>query len=207
LGRYPIIDTLKLSNDLHSIKLDHTVGDNEVHPELIRYKIDSAQKHRIRVTTILVEAYEQFFIWERILELLRGKLWKDHHTKGAEKRDGLVLEHLVDMEEYVAKLKGIIEAAKKLDNFLVASSDSLSRQLSCLDMKEKTGFSVKMGPERLNNLEHSESVKINKDKSLNKYDELEENITINEFKHTGNAQKSSFGSTEKVNDDLNDIGM
>ena len=90
---------------------------------------------RVRVSHVLMSIFEQIFSWERHLEILRAKLWKDHDLKGAHRRDGLILEHLMDMERYYSELEGIQHLAQHADNILKAASESLSRQLSCMNIK------------------------------------------------------------------------
>lgn len=141
LGRFPVLDLGDMCDELKGISTDHFVGEHAINPDLIRRKIDDAQRCRTRVGTLLINVFEQYYPWERFLDMLRAKLFKDHEIKGAHRRDATLLEHLSDMEQYVAEMKGFSDAAKHSDMMLRAASDSLSRQLTCLQIKESLGLS------------------------------------------------------------------
>lgn len=143
LTRFPVLDVPDMRREVRETDTNLSVNEKTANPDLIRERLDQAYRNRIRVATLLSMAYEQFSAWKRILELLRGKLWKDHEGNvrtGAHKRDGLTLEHLVDVELYVKEVEGFIDAARTIDELLKAAAESLSRQLSCIQIKEPTGF-------------------------------------------------------------------
>lgn len=143
LTRFAVLDIADMRHEIRDTDTDLSVKESIASPDLIRERLDAAYRNRIRLVTLLSQAYEQFPAWKRILEMLRGKLWKDHEGSvrtGAHKRDGLTLEHLVDVELYVKELEGFIDAGKMIDELLKAAAESLSRQLSCLQLKEPTGF-------------------------------------------------------------------
>lgn len=143
-SRFAVLDLNSIKDEISEIRTDHFVGDRAISPDLIRVKLDESYKARSRLSTIMIQILEQFAAWERWVEMLRSKLWKDHATKGAHNRDGLTIEHMADVEDYVSVMKGILDAAKQQDGMLKAAAESLSRQLSCLQLKEATGFSQKM---------------------------------------------------------------
>ncbi len=141
LGRFPFLDIGELTQEVRSVNTNHFVDDDYISPDIIRKKLDDVQRCRTRLTSILVSIYEQFYPWERYLEMLKSKLWKDHELKGAHRRDGLVVEHLNDMESYYSELKSFLEATKQVDGILKAAAESLSRQLTCLQLKATLGLS------------------------------------------------------------------
>jgi len=145
LGQFPLLNVSEMIGELQSIKVNHFLGDNAENatPDLIRVKLDDAYRQRARLSGLLSGAFEQFYVWDRLLDLLRSKLWKDHEVKGAHRRDGMVLEHMSDMENYVASLKGFIESAKHFDQMLRAAADNLSRQLTCIQLNDSLGLRVK----------------------------------------------------------------
>lgn len=142
LGRYPVLDGQSLMKEITDSHRNFSLQEATIHPETIRVNINAVQGVKHRVTTILIEVHEQYHIWKRTLETIKGKLWKDHPVKGQEKREGLTLEHLWDFEAYFADLEGIIESAKRLDGYLMSSHDALSRQLGCLELQMKVDNSL-----------------------------------------------------------------
>lgn len=141
LREFPILDIDDMFSELSEINLRQFVNADEVTPDVVRSRIDDVYRQKVRLADIMMQCYHQFFVWERELEMLKSKLWKDHELKGSHRRDGLTLEHLFDLEQYYNKLKGFMEAAKTADATLRAASDSLSRQLTCLQMKEQISVS------------------------------------------------------------------
>lgn len=139
LGEFPLLDIREMRTELHTVQTNHFIGDDMCTPDLIRSKLDASYAYRTRLAALLTRALEQSHAWERFLDLLRSKLWKDHDIKGAWRRDGMVLEHVADMESYVSSLKGFIDSAKQYDSMLKAAAESLSRQLTCLQIDEYTG--------------------------------------------------------------------
>lgn len=136
LSRFPLLDLSDMSEELHQTEINHFVGDDIISPDLIQRKLDDTYRCRTRVASLLITAFEQYYAWDRTLEMLKAKLWKDHDIKGAHKRDGLVLEHASDIEFYVSRMKGFIDSAKHYDLMLRAAADSLSRQLTCVQLRE-----------------------------------------------------------------------
>lgn len=137
LKEFPILDIDDMFSELSEINLRQFVNADEVTPDNVRVRIDDVYRQKVRLADVMMQCYHQFFVWERELEMLKSKLWKDHELKGSHRRDGLTLEHLFDLEQYYNRLKGFMEAAKTADLTLRAASDSLSRQLTCLQMKEQ----------------------------------------------------------------------
>lgn len=148
LTKFPILPIHELNKEMEAIKVDHYIGSS-ITPELVQSKIDQTYKCRVRLSELVIQAYQQFAYWERMKDLLNSKLWKDHDLKGTHRRDGLTLEHMFDIEDYYGMLKGYIESAQHIDALLKAASDSLSRQLTCLQIKEQlTGFGKVDDPRR-----------------------------------------------------------
>lgn len=139
LGQFPLLNLSEMRTELAEVQTNHFIGDDVCTPDLIRVKLDSAQAHRTRLSSLLTTAFAQHPAWERFLDMSRSKLWKDHDVKGSHRRDGMVMEHLSDMESYVANLKGFIDSAKQYDAMLKSAAESLSRQLTCLQLNEYTG--------------------------------------------------------------------
>jgi len=185
LTRFPVLDMKTMSDEVKNIDLDHFVQSDYIDPDLIRMKINDAYKGKTRLASLLMDVHEQYYAWERFLEMLRAKLWKDHEIKGAHRRDGSVLEHLSDMEYYVSQMKGFMESAKHCDAVLRAASDSLSRQLSCLEMKDRLG----LNPQKVTRTETTrQTQQIKQDTKLSGLDEISDGTTISAPKATGPAE-------------------
>ena len=137
LHEFPILPIREMNEELDRVNLRHFVGEDVINPDLVQKKLDQVYQYRVRIADLLIKVYHQYFFWERSLERLKAKLWKDHEIKGAHRRDALILEHLTDMDNYYQMLKGFVESAKHADSMLKAAADSLSRQLTCLQMKEQ----------------------------------------------------------------------
>lgn len=181
LTRFPILPIGDLRRDLRTIELDHQVGSERVVPELIRQKLDNSYACRIRMVTLLLDAYEQFPAWKRILEMLKSKLFKDHAQKGAHNREALVLEHLSDVDFYTCELEGFITAAKHIDGMLQAAAESLSRQLSCIQLKEPTGTS------------YHEKAPADVGSGLDEFDSIGDGTFISKPESMGSVVEEDFG--------------
>jgi len=137
LSRYPILDIVDMEKEISSVNLDHFIGDDiVVTADIIRYRLDESYKWRARLSALMLKIIPQFYMWERWTDMLKSKLWKDHELKGAHRRDGLTMEHMSDIADYAGALKGLMESCKHADMVLKAASESLSRQLSCLQLNQ-----------------------------------------------------------------------
>lgn len=185
LRRFHLLDLHSMMDELRDVKIDHYVDADIIHPDLIRIKLNDAYKSRVRVAFLLIEAFEQFYAWKRWLDMMKSKLWKDHGQKGAHNRDGLTVEHLYDIEQYVNDMEGFIEASKHIDNMLKAASESLSRQLTCLQLKEQHGLNKTDTPKQ-------ESIGLGSDD----LDTIESGAVISAPKSSGTLHSIDFGATE-----------
>lgn len=136
LTRFPILELKSIREEFKDVNVDHFIGDEYISPELVQKKLDNAYRCRTRVSSLLITMYEQYYLWKRFLDMLRSKLWKDHDIKGSHRRDGTILEHLSDVECYFCEMEGVMESGKHIDGILKAATDSLSRQLTCLQLRE-----------------------------------------------------------------------
>lgn len=158
LGRFKLLDFSSMCKEIRGVKTDHFLGADFLDPEIIAKKMDDAYRWRVRLNALLSDVYEQCFVWERFVEILRSKLWKDHDMRGAHKRDALVFEHLADMEQYVAEMNGFTEMAKNYDGILKAAADSLSRQVTCLQLNEEFGLNRKQSTNNNKNQKHKAEI-------------------------------------------------
>ena len=195
-SKYPVLNVADYIQEISGINTDHYVGEAYIDPEILRRKIDSCYQSKTRLSAILITILEQQPAWERFCEMLRSKLWKDHELKGAHRRDGLTLEHMSDVEEYVSELKGLRDGAKAADNLLAAAAESLSRQLSCLQMKkEATGFAS----------EEPQKQSSSQTEQFDGMDSLSDGEVIGAPKKTGKPIAVNFGV--EADDDLSLLGL
>jgi len=128
-------------DELDNVQISNFVGETEATADLIRKKLDVVQQHRTRLATIRYQIVYRIPSWKRIIEMLRGKLFKDHESRGQHKRDGMCLEHMGELEEYLADMEGVEAACRYLDELLVGQSESLSRQFACININNPSGYS------------------------------------------------------------------
>ena len=140
LTRYGILPLDDMKKEIENIQLDRGLGMNLADPVAIGQRMDESIAGRGRVASLLAKAQAQLPAWKKTFEWLNSKVWKDHESKGAHKRDSLALEHNSDMKDYYSELQGFVDSATTIDNFLKSQHDSYSRQLSCVDMREKVGI-------------------------------------------------------------------
>jgi hypothetical protein len=195
LNRFRLLDLKSIKDEVCEINLDHYVGDDYISPEILQRKIDQTYQARVRLSSLLISIFEQQPAWVRWCEMLRSKLWKDHDLKGAHRRDGLTIEHMGDVEDYVSVMQGVLESAKHADTMLKAASESLSRQLTCLQIKQATGF--------IDEPVHSK--KKNTSNKLDGFDDIETGTSISAPKTDRKPDTIAFGSDIEV-DDLSQLG-
>ncbi len=184
LTRFPLLPVQDLRSELREIGLDHYVGSDRAIPELLRQKLDDVYRCRTRLVALLLDAYEQLPAWKRVLEMLQSKLSKDHAQRGAHNREALVLEHLSDVACYAAELEGYTVAGKHIDHMLQAAAESLSRQLSCIQLKEPTGTSFH---------ETASECVTQVGSGLDELDSIDDGTVINKPQATGSVVEEDFG--------------
>ena len=140
LTRYGLLPLADMKKEIENIQLDRRLGPDLADPVVIGQRMDDSIAYRGRVASLLAKAQSQLPAWKKTFEWLNLKVQKDYELKGAHKRDGLALEHNADMKDYYSELQGFVDAATTIDSFLKSQHDSYSRQLSCVDMREKVGI-------------------------------------------------------------------
>jgi hypothetical protein len=118
---------------------------------------------------------------------MNAKLWKDHEIKGAYKREGLSADHMWDVQKYYSDLQGFIDSATQLDNFIKASHDSLSRQLTCVIIRDKSGLAHDAITEEMNDV-------VIQDSALDGLDTIEPGTVIPTARKGGLVQRDFAGA-------------
>ena len=94
--------------------------------------MDIIQRYRDRITEIEVSCNEQYYYWERFLELMRGNLARVAYEKPIVRQDGVIYEHMRDLEVYWRRLKIIKESCEKVTVNLDKAYASLSRKVTII---------------------------------------------------------------------------
>ncbi len=90
----------------------------------------SVQMWRERVQEIAMHCNEQYYMWDRFIELFRGVLARTEYEKPALRQDGIVFQHMRDMELYHSRLHSLhVSIAQVLRN-LESAFECLSRQVT-----------------------------------------------------------------------------
>jgi hypothetical protein len=93
-------------------------------------KMSAVQGFKDRVTQIQIHCNSQFFLWERGVQLMHGLLAQVAYEKPVTKYDGIVYEHLYDMEVYFLNMKGVHKAADAVMKTLEGAYECLSRRVT-----------------------------------------------------------------------------
>jgi len=96
----------------------------------IQNKMIQVQKLRHRVQEIALQSNGQFFLWERTVEMFHGLLARTEYEKPVIRQEGLVYEHMRDMELYFAQLKAIHRSADQVLKTLEVAYETFSRQVT-----------------------------------------------------------------------------
>ncbi len=120
---------LKKSTISVAIDLNDIVGMAE--------KLTSIQQFLDRVVQIKIQATSQCASARRGVELLRGVLANIQYEKPAARQDGLIYNHMKDIEIYATELESLEQNAKDVYHNLLEAKEILSRKISIsLELKK-----------------------------------------------------------------------
>lgn len=108
----------KIKDDLRgaSVNMNYDGRDDEIIHRLMR----EIQQWKERVAQIAFDVNTQYYKWKRFVEMLRGQLARVDQEKNAERRDGVVFQHMRDFELYFSELENVhshvIVVMKNLDS-------------------------------------------------------------------------------------------
>jgi hypothetical protein len=202
---YPLLPLDDMRKEVENVSFKRPGSDDSIDPKIIKEKMSTCFMPRPRLATLLASAYAQLPVWKKCSSMLNAKLWKDHESKGAHKREALELEHNCDIALYVSKLQGFVDSAMMIDGVLKAENDSLSRQLSCVLTRHEAGVhdhdERNYGAEKVRQKKASS----NQDSSLDELDVIEMGTVIPKSQRSGLVEKD-FGGAEIDSEFLKDIG-
>jgi hypothetical protein len=101
-------------------------------------QMEIVQQLMQRVKNIQLKCNNQYFLWDRFVELLRGCLARVEYLKPSLRQDGLIHEHMRDVELYFCKLTGLYESSKGAMKTLERAFEALSRKAT-ITMMNKSG--------------------------------------------------------------------
>jgi hypothetical protein len=103
--------------------------------KIIIKQMEDVQQFRNRVKYIGVRVNNQYFLFDRFAPLLRGYLARVQYIKPALKQDGLVLEHMGDIEFYFERLRSLHKSVADAEKNLAAAYEMLSRKVTiCMEL-------------------------------------------------------------------------
>ena len=106
--------------------------------DIVRKKMEEVQQYRERIKQISIRCNTQYFLWKRWIEkdMLKGYLARIEYLKPSIKQEGLVLEHMRDLEYYYSQLEALYTNCHKVEKTLEAAHEMLSRKVSiCMELK------------------------------------------------------------------------
>lgn len=101
-------------------------------------QMQQVQQHQYRVAEIRMRINTQYNWCKRSLELLRGRLAQIAYEKPIEKFNGVIYEHLYDVEDYLQKLETVKENAEIVTKNLDKAAEVISRRVTVVMMEAKT---------------------------------------------------------------------
>jgi len=124
----------RLMNELKNSSVDMSYSTFD--EERAAKKMYHVQQIRNRVREIQMDCNGQYFLWERTIELMHGLLARTQYEKPAAKQEGLIYEHMEDMEVYFQRLKSLYRSAEAVVKNLDGSFETFSRHAT-IAMPEK----------------------------------------------------------------------
>jgi len=122
-GVLPFKDLMKELKGSY-VDISHPTFDTE----MASIKMDRVQKMRDRISQIAIDCNQQYYPWKRGVELMQGLLARTQYEKPAAKQDGLIYEHMKDIEVYFHKLESLHYSIDAITRNLDGAFDCLSRR-------------------------------------------------------------------------------
>ncbi len=167
------IEYIRWTRELQEAQVDIITEVFDQH--VIMRQMEEIQQYRDRVKYIAVKVNNQYYAFNRYVEMLRGYLAKIQYLKPILKQDGLILEHMGDIELYFQRLKALHNSVSITENNLAAAYEMLSRKVTiCMELPPVERFDKKNSYHSKFSSDISEKEeKFNS--NLEEYDELPKN--------------------------------
>lgn len=122
---------LPINNLMDELRSCHISVNTELMDlEGMANKFNKIQSLLDRVVQIKIQATGQCSACKRGVELLRGVLARVTYEKPAARQDGVIYDHMKDVEMYACGVEGLEQAAKDVYHNLLESKEILSRKIS-----------------------------------------------------------------------------
>lgn len=203
LTSYPVLDIKDMNKEILGINTKYQ-GNELPDPVTIGTKMSECQLARGRVTTLLMQALMQLPAWKKCFEWSNSKLWKDHEIKGAHNREGLSADHMSDIKNYYTGLQGFVDSANLIDGLLKSTHDSLSRQLTCVIIRDKSGMAHDTVSKELSTAVGYQPEHAQPNSDLDGLDTIELGTVIPKVRKGGLVQRDFAGAD--IEDEFEDIG-
>ena len=162
-----------------SVNIQGEVFDQSI----IMGQMQCVQQFRERVKYISIKVNNQYYMFKRYVELMRGFLARVEYLKPIIKQDGLILEHMRDLELYLTRLESLHDSVIKTEKTLLAAFDTLSRKVTiCMELRpserfeKREVFSPTMFEDKKINNNDNVIKKVNQ-YDLEDYDDLPKNVS------------------------------
>lgn len=127
------IEYTRWMNELADGKVD--MASEVFDPTIIIEYMEEVQQYRERVKYIGVRVNNQFYQFKRFTELLRGTLARAQYLKPTLRQEGLVLEHMGDIELYLTRLEGLHNSILSAEKNFASAYDTFSRKVTiCMEL-------------------------------------------------------------------------
>ncbi len=173
------VEYIKWMNELADahINIQSEVFDQEI----VMRQMEGVQQHRERVKYINIRVNNQYYMFKRYVELMRGFLARVQYIKPIIKQEGLILEHMRDIELYLTRLESLHDSVTKTEKTLAAAYDTLSRKVTiCMELKPVERYEKKAYPTYNGNKFNSdiEEQKSKPKQNLDDFDDLPDNVVV-----------------------------
>ena len=116
---------------LSELKSSYVSTKNEINDIVgMSEKLTNIQDLLDRVVQIKIKATAQCASFKRGIELLRGVLAKVSYEKPSIRQEGVVYDHMRDLEMYSSKIESLEQCAKDVYHNLLEAKEILSRKIS-----------------------------------------------------------------------------
>jgi len=149
--------------------------------QVIIRQMEEIQQFRNRVKYIGVRVNNQYFLFDRFTPLLRGCLARIQYLKPLLKQDGLVLEHMGDVEMYFERLRGLHKSVADSERNLAAAYEMLSRKVTiCMELPPAERYSK---PEEKKYRLQQEHIEYKVPEHIKDFDDLPDNASAGPKEH------------------------
>ena len=142
------LDFERLYADLRACSVD--ISTEVLDRDILMRHMDIVVQGINRVAMIQVQVNHQQFVWKRFVELLRGALARVQYLKPVLKQEGLILEHMGDIEFYVERLNALKDSAHKIMQSLERAFEAVSRKVSVM-LTVQTKYTERTSPDAYSN--------------------------------------------------------